>query len=62
MVMVAGEAGIGKTVLVESFIRDVPRVARVIRGACDPVVPARPFAPIADIGGAADRGLPDALA
>ena len=48
LVLVAGEAGIGKTALVEAFCRE--REGPVLWGACDAVVPARPFAPVADIG------------
>jgi AAA ATPase domain len=48
LVLVAGEAGIGKTALLEAFSRE--RVAGpTLWGACDSVVPARPFAPVADI-------------
>jgi DNA-binding CsgD family transcriptional regulator/tetratricopeptide (TPR) repeat protein len=47
LVVVRGEAGIGKSTLVEAFASG--RSGRVLRGMCDPVVPARPLAPIFDI-------------
>lgn len=62
LVLVAGEAGIGKTALVDAFLSSLPRGTTVLRGGCDPVVPARAFAPVADI--AVDHGdaLREALA
>lgn len=62
LVMVAGEAGIGKTALVDAFLASLPRGSQVLRGGCDPVVPARPFAPIADIATDGGDGLSEALA
>jgi DNA-binding CsgD family transcriptional regulator/tetratricopeptide (TPR) repeat protein len=47
LVVVRGEAGIGKTSLVEAFTAG--RKGRVLWGTCDPVVPPRPLAPIQDI-------------
>jgi DNA-binding CsgD family transcriptional regulator len=60
LVLLAGEAGIGKTTLVDTFVAGLPRGTRVLRGGCDPVVPARAFAPIADIA-ADDADLRAAL-
>jgi DNA-binding CsgD family transcriptional regulator/tetratricopeptide (TPR) repeat protein len=62
LVLVAGEAGIGKTALVDAFLASLPRGTQVLRGGCDPVVPARPFAPISDIATDQDDGLREALA
>ena len=62
LVMVAGEAGIGKTALVDAFLASLPRGTQVLRGGCDPVVPARPFAPIGDIATDSGDGLREALA
>jgi len=61
LVMVSGEAGIGKTALVDAFEAQLPRGTRVLRGACDPVVPARPFAPISDMANQLRDGLRAAL-
>jgi DNA-binding CsgD family transcriptional regulator len=61
LVMVSGEAGIGKTALVDAFEAQLPRGTRVLRGACDPVVPARPFAPISDMANQLGDGLRSAL-
>lgn len=60
--VVSGEAGIGKTALIDAFVESVPRGTRVLRGGCDPVVPRRPFAPIADIAAQIGPRLRDALA
>ena len=62
LVTVSGEAGIGKTALVDAFIGRLPRGTRWLRGACDPVVPARPFAPVLDMAGQLRDGLRAALA
>ena len=52
LALVAGEAGIGKTALVDAFCALAPAATRLLWGTCDPLVPARPFTPIVDI---ADR-------
>ncbi len=62
LVVVSGEAGIGKTSLLEAFTASLPRTTGVLRGICDPVVPPRPFAPIVDIARQLHDGLRDALA
>jgi DNA-binding CsgD family transcriptional regulator len=61
LVLVSGEAGIGKTALVDGFESRLPRGTHVLRGACDPVVPARPFAPIVDIADQVRDGLRAAI-
>jgi hypothetical protein len=65
LVLIAGEAGVGKSVLVERFQRDLPD-ARWSWGACDGLSTPRPLAPLfdlaRDLGGAlADlcRGRPE---
>src|SRR5260370_31440310 len=50
----------GKTALVESFVSG--RGGRVLWGACDPVTPPRPLAPIIDIAVQAGGELLEALA
>jgi predicted ATPase len=44
LVLIAGEAGVGKSVLVERFQRDLPD-ARWSWGACDGLSTPRPLAP-----------------
>jgi ATP/maltotriose-dependent transcriptional regulator MalT len=61
LVLISGAAGIGKTALVETFCTDAALEADVLRGSCDPVVPARPFGPLADIVTDAHGPLRDAL-
>jgi DNA-binding CsgD family transcriptional regulator len=47
MVLVHGEAGVGKTALVRQFAARVP--AQVVWGACDPLATPRPLGPFLDI-------------
>lgn len=50
VVLVSGEAGIGKTALLAHAFADVePRRARVLWGACDPLSTPRPLGPLHDI-------------
>jgi DNA-binding CsgD family transcriptional regulator/tetratricopeptide (TPR) repeat protein len=65
LVLIAGEAGVGKSVLVEQFQRDLPD-ARWSWGACDGLSTPRPLAPLfdlaRDLGGALEdlcRGRPE---
>jgi predicted ATPase len=46
-VLVAGEAGVGKTSLVRAFC-DTIRSGRVLEGACDPLFAPRPLGPFPD--------------
>ena len=48
MVLVAGEAGVGKSTLVEAFRRDVPN-ARWSWGGCDGLFTPRPLGPLFDV-------------
>jgi DNA-binding CsgD family transcriptional regulator len=47
--LVSGEAGIGKTSLVERFVREQQDSARVLWGACDDLFTPHPFGPLHDI-------------
>src|SRR5690242_20066741 len=48
MVLVGGEAGVGKTSLLREFCDGEP--ARVLWGACDPMFTPRPLGPFFEIG------------
>jgi DNA-binding CsgD family transcriptional regulator/tetratricopeptide (TPR) repeat protein len=48
MAFVAGEAGIGKTVLVRLFVQAVEGLARVAMGQCDPLSTPRVLGPLVD--------------
>jgi predicted ATPase len=48
IVLVSGEAGIGKTSLLQQFSRQ-QRSTRVLWGACDALFTPRPLAPLQDI-------------
>src|SRR5215211_6510090 len=54
LVMLGGEAGVGKTAFVRRFMRDAEGRARILAGACDALSTPRPLGPLADI--AADIG------
>ena len=59
LVLLRGEAGVGKTSVVEAFTSG--RAKRVLWGMCDPVVPPRPLAPVFDIAEQAGGVLQAAL-
>ena len=56
LILVGGEAGVGKTALVRAFADG----RRVLWGACDPLHTPRPLGPLLDIG--LDESSPAALA
>ena len=47
--LVSGEAGIGKTSLVQAFVRSTPKSARIVWGACDALFTPRPLGPLYDM-------------
>jgi len=49
LVVVAGEAGIGKTALARQFCDDQPPEIRVLWGACDALFTPRPLGPLLDV-------------
>lgn len=49
IVLVSGEAGIGKTALVEQFTHDQRHQVRVLWGACDALFTPRPLGPLHDM-------------
>ncbi|NNE96676.1 MAG: AAA family ATPase, partial [Acidimicrobiales bacterium] len=48
VVLLAGEAGAGKSTLVSAFARTVAADTRVLVGACDPLSTPRPLGPVRD--------------
>jgi DNA-binding CsgD family transcriptional regulator/tetratricopeptide (TPR) repeat protein len=54
LVLVGGEAGVGKTVLVRSFCDRHRRATRVLSGGCEALFTPRPLGPLADV--AAETG------
>ncbi len=58
--LLRGEAGIGKTVVATALVRDLSSQARVMWGACDDLLAARPLGPLWDMA-SADADLADAL-
>lgn len=59
LVLVAGEAGAGKTSLVRSFAQSVPAGTLVMQGACDPLTTPRPLSPLYDFANQPEVGLDD---
>ncbi|UBV45366.1 AAA family ATPase (plasmid) [Deinococcus taeanensis] len=49
LVLLAGEAGVGKTVFLRSFVSRLARPGPVLQGACDPLSTPRPLGPLLDI-------------
>ena len=49
LVLLSGEAGIGKTSLVERFVETHKKQARVLWGGCDALFTPRPLGPVYDI-------------
>jgi len=61
LAMVPGEAGIGKSTLVEAFAAQCGSRAIVLWGVCDPLVTPRASGPLHDIARQAGGALADAL-
>ena len=49
LILIAGEAGLGKSSLVEQFVADTRRHARVLWGACDALETPRALGPVHEI-------------
>jgi predicted ATPase len=61
MVLVSGDAGIGKTALVRGFCDHVDGSARVLWGACDVLFTPRPLGPLVDVAGLVGGELADTV-
>jgi DNA-binding CsgD family transcriptional regulator/tetratricopeptide (TPR) repeat protein len=61
VVLVEGEAGIGKTSLVSCFTEPLGGEARVLWGSCDDLSIPRPFGPLVDLAGEVSSALADEL-
>lgn len=57
VVLIAGEAGAGKTTLVNAFTSALDSSALVIAGACDPLSTPRPLSPLYDFAADPNAGL-----
>ena len=55
LVIICGEAGIGKTKLIDHFVQSQQESLRFLRGACDPFSIPHPLCPLIDIA----RQIPD---
>ena len=58
VVAVLGEAGAGKTALVQDFISAAADAARVLRSACEDLSTPDPLGPLADLARDAHWSLP----
>ena len=61
LVLISGEAGIGKTSLVRAFTEGLGSSTRVLVGRCDPLVMPRPLAPFVDVARETNGAFADVL-
>ena len=57
LVLLGGEAGVGKTALVNHLCDRARETARVLIGTCDPLSTPRPLGPLLDIARDAERRI-----
>jgi predicted ATPase len=57
VVLVSGEAGVGKTTLLRRFSEECDGSARVLWGGCDPLFTPRPLGPLLDVAESAGGDL-----
>jgi class 3 adenylate cyclase/tetratricopeptide (TPR) repeat protein len=61
LVLVSGEAGVGKSSLLRRFCDDHRGSARILWGACDPLFTPRPLGPLLDVAEVAGGELSDVV-
>ena len=61
LVLVGGEAGVGKTALLRRFCEAQARPVRILWGACEPLRTPRPLGPLVDVGEAVGGELGELL-
>ena len=61
VVLVAGEDGVGKTVLLQAFAERVRTKSAPLWGMCDSLSTPRPLGPLRDVAGALGPPVPDLL-
>jgi class 3 adenylate cyclase/tetratricopeptide (TPR) repeat protein len=61
LVLVSGEAGVGKSVLLRRFCDAQRGSARILWGACDPLFTPRPLGPLLDVAEVAGGELSDVV-
>lgn len=57
VLLIGGEAGVGKTALLRRFCDDCPSGVRFLWGACDALFTPRPLGPFVDIAESTGREL-----
>jgi DNA-binding CsgD family transcriptional regulator len=62
VVLVGGEAGVGKTALLRRFCEERPRSEPTLWGACDPLFTPRPLGPLIAVAEQVGGGLEDVVA
>ena len=61
LVLVAGEAGVGKTALVRRFGEELPNATILLGGGCDPLLTPRPLGPFLELASMAPERLAEAV-
>jgi DNA-binding CsgD family transcriptional regulator len=61
VVLVSGEAGVGKTALLRRFSEECDRSARILWGGCDPLFTPRPLGPLLDVAESAGGELEEVV-
>ena len=57
IVIVSGEAGIGKTTLLQEFGRNIQGNTKILWGGCEPLFTARPLGPLHDMAYSIDESI-----